>query len=211
MPPTKAAAFEPDLTLSVLAPTAALPPTVTRNSIPGVPSVDLTPFCPEMEMSFGPESERVSLPVNPGPKIRIVALDPRATAPPTFEAEMVVALGEFTPSRVMLNAEAVLGTTMLTPVVFCPFATATCCGAVRLPPLFEVPPPPGEVGGVGVVGVLVVVLDEPPPQPIQNAARSKTGNIRMRMIRRRIPKQRRCFADGQCCTSTETARIAAYR
>jgi hypothetical protein len=79
-----------------------------------------------------------------------------------LDAEMVVALGELTPSILMLMVDAVFGTRMSVPLVACPDATVMTCGVVRLPPLFDVPPPAG--GGVGVVGagvgagVVVVVV-----------------------------------------------------
>ena len=148
--------------------------------MPGVPSVDLTPFLLLIEMSFGPEIATVCVPERPGPKIKIVAVAPRATAPPTLEAEIVVAPGEFTPSSVTLNAAAVFGTMMFTPLVGCPLATVTTCGVVRLPPEFAVPPVEGGVAGGGVV---VVDVEDPPPQAIQQTARSNTGRDRNRIFR----------------------------
>jgi len=138
-----------------------------------------------MEMSFGPEIESVCDPVNPLPKMRINALVPRAIAPPTFDAEIVEAPSELTPSNFTLNADAVFGTRMLMPLVACPFATVITCGVVRLPPAFEVPVGGGGavgVVGVGGVGVVEVVLEEPPPQPIQQTVRSTTGRKGMRML-----------------------------
>ncbi len=166
------------LTLSVRAPTAAPLATVIWNSMPGVPSVDLTLCSLLMEMSLGPEIERVCVPVKPVPKIRMVALVPRATAPPTFEADIVDAFVGFTPSNWTLKAEAVFGTTMSIPPVACPFATVTTCGVVRLPPGFDVGGGEGTVG----VGTVVVVLEEPPPQPIQQTVKSTTGSNPMRMM-----------------------------
>lgn len=133
-----------------------------------------------MEMSFGPEMESVCAPERPGPKIRISALLPRATAPPIFEAEAVEAPGEFTPSISTLNAEGVFGTTMSMPLVVCAAATAIVVGVARLPPD---EPGDGAGEGVGVDGAVLVWLFGPLPQPIQKEERRSTAMNRMRILK----------------------------